>query len=564
MSIDEAIFGWLSRAVTKLTARESAAVQAAAVEVEPLLPRLRVLAGAAAGRPLELRLVDDAGAVSGEVVMLPRRVTALGSAEENERLLLVRATLAGAMVRVASAPGSSSTLGALTAEAEALLLEELPGWASMRAALPATLSLESLVGRLLPRPAPSLHDVRPSDAEQLPSQVTTERDARRRAPPLREKRLLEERGQDNPLTHSFEKVHTAEEHKGGSKRADGGDELADHLAALDELDLEEVVVSGERTRSIYRADASLSGEVTGGEASGAGLRYDEWDPKHRRYLARHCAVTVEHPPADAAEGRALRARVTSEERRALAETRAELFRLDTAMRWHTRQPDGPDVDLDALVDRATALRSGHEGPSRLYVSRRRRGHSVALMLLVDASMSTDGWVGNRRVLDLERDATALVSIACEDIVDELALGAFCSFSRQDCRFTVLKSFEDPLVRGLARLARLEARGYTRVGPALRHATAALARTTSRRKALLVLSDGKPSDTDRYEGRHGIGDVRQAVREARQRGVEVFALSADPRSKALLPEMFGARGHAGLSTPGDVGRAVGQLVAQLLA
>ncbi|MBK8940019.1 MAG: hypothetical protein IPM79_20970 [Polyangiaceae bacterium] len=198
MSIDEAIFGWLSRAVTKLTARESAAVQAAAVEVEPLLPRLRVLAGAAAGRPLELRLVDDAGAVSGEVVMLPRRVTALGSAEENERLLIVRATLAGAMVRVASAPGSSSTLGALTAEAEALLLEELPGWASMRAALPATLSLESLVGRLLPRPAPSLHDVRPSDAEQLPSQVTTERDARRRAPPLREKRLLEERGQDNP------------------------------------------------------------------------------------------------------------------------------------------------------------------------------------------------------------------------------------------------------------------------------------------------------------------------------------------------------------------------------
>ena len=495
--------------------------------------------------------------------MLPRRVTTLGSAEENERLLLVRATLAGAMVRVASAPGSSSTVGALTAEAESLLLEELPGWAAMRASLPGALSLEALVGRLLPRPAPSPHDVRPSDAVQLPSQVTTEREARRRAPPPREKRLLEERGQDNPLTHSFEKVHTAEEHKGGSKRADGGDELADHLAALDELELDEVVVSGERTRSIYRADASLSGDLASGEAGGPGLRYDEWDPKHRRYLARHCTVTVEHPSAVEAEGQALRARVTRDERRALAETRAELFRLDNARRWHTRQPDGPDVDLDALVDRATALHCGHEGPSRLYISRRRRGRSVALMLLVDASMSTDGWVANRRVLDLERDATALVGIACEDIVDELALGAFCSFSRHDCRFTVLKSFDEPLVRGLARLAQLGARGYTRVGPALRHATAALARTMSRRKALLVLSDGKPSDTDRYEGRHGIGDVRQAVREARQRGVEVFALSADPRSKALLPEMFGTRGHAGLSTPRDVGRAVGQLVARLL-
>ncbi len=563
MGLDEALFGWLSRKLAGLLRRESLVEESRAVDSELLLPSLRVLAGAGAGRTVEVRLVDDVGGVAGEVVMLPRRVATLGSVEENRQLLIARATLAGAFVRVAATRGPRSEVAALLAEADALLREELPGWSTLRDALPAELTSAQLIGRVWPAAQLAASDVRGGDEQQLPASVTTEREARRRAPPLREKRLLEERGHENPLTHSFEKVHTAEEHKGGSKRADGADELDDHLAALEELDLEEVVVSGEPTRSVYRADLALSGDMPHADAASAGLRYDEWDPRRRQYLTRYCAVTVEHPEPDAAAGFALRARILADERRALADTKGELARLDTSLRWRTRQPEGPEIDLDALVDRATALRSGHDGPSRLYVSRRKRGHSVALLLLVDASMSTDGWVANRRVLDLERDAAAVVSLACDDVVDDLALAAFCSFSRQDCRFTLLKSFEEPLASGLGRLAQLQPRGYTRVGPALRHATAALARTSCRRKAVLLLSDGKPTDTDRYEGPHGVGDVRQAVREAKKAGVDVFALSADPRSKALLPQMFGVRGHAGLATPRDVGRAVGQLVAQLM-
>ena len=79
-----------------------------------------------------------------------------------------------------------------------------------------------------------------------------------------------------------------------------------------------------------------------------------------------------------------------------------------------------------------------------------------------------------------------------------------------------------------------------------------------RKLLILLTDGKPSDTDRYEGRWGQGDVRQAIREARQRRVKVFALSVDPRSRAHLPGMFGSQGYAGLQEPGELGRAVARL------
>ncbi|MFO0552705.1 MAG: VWA domain-containing protein [Polyangiaceae bacterium] len=563
MGIDEALFGWLYRRISKRAQRESSEVAARAVDSEALIPRLRVLVGAAAGRMLEIRAIDGEGGLAGDCVLLPRRVSALPRKRDNERVLFVRAALAGALVRAGVSarwadPHALDDLETI----EARLAEELPGWAALRAELPSDLPRWLLVGRLYP-PAPRSAKGVPPDAAKLPSRVTTEREARRRPPPARRRHLMREDRPENPMTHSFEKVHTVEEHRGGSKRADGSDELREHGAALDEINPEEVVLSSETVNSVYKVNASFGSDDVTLEEAQPGILYDEWDWKRRRYLEDHCTVTVERPVVDLAAGAALEKRVLQSERGALLAVRIELAKLETALRWHTRQPDGPDVDLDALVDRHAALRAGHEGPSRLFVSRRRRGQSLAVMILVDASLSTDGWIANQRVLDLERDAATIASVALDEIVTGLSIAAFCSFSRQDCRFAILKSEVEPLARGLGRLARLEPRGYTRIGPALRHATHLLETSGARRRAIVLLSDGKPTDSDRYEGRHGLGDVRQAVREAKRANVDVFALAADPRSKPLLPEMFGNHGYAGLSTPKDVARAVGYWVTELM-
>lgn len=392
--------------------------------------------------------------------------------------------------------------------------------------------------------------------------ITSERKSRPRPPP-RKRRVLEDKPlEENPFTHSFEKVHTAEEYKGGQKRADGDDELDEHGAALDELDLDEVVLSNERTRSVYHADLAFSGQVVGASAVPAGgLHYDEWNARQGSYLQRWCRLSVDVPQANAKAGAALRLRVRREQAATLARVRAELARLETGFRWHTRQPDGREVDVDALIDRHAALAAGHEGPQRLYIARRRRSHDLAVLLLLDASMSTDGWVAGQRVLDVERDATVLLGEVLQNVVAECAIGAFHSFSREDCRFQAIKSFHEPWEPGLNRLASLEPSGYTRMGPAMRHGTECLGRCHARRKLMILLTDGKPSDTDHYEGGHGQADVRQAIREARQRGVQVFALSVDPTANRHLPSMFGHHGWAGLTKPGDLGHAVVRLIAQ---
>lgn len=432
-------------------------------------------------------------------------------------------------------------------------------------------SIEAAFGRLRPGlgfvPVPlwgrlvaASASIAAPSASGLPQRVTSEREGRKRAPPRR-RTLQEHRGEENPLTHSFEKVHTAEEHPGGSKRADGSDELHEHGAALDELELDEVVLSSEATSSVYRAGAPSGGADDETPLAPEGLRYDEWDGARRRYLPGYCRLRAMRPPLDAEAGSRLAARVGREQRRSIARARAQVLRLETALRWRTRQLDGAELDLDSAIDRATTVRAGHEGTRRVYVSRRRAARELAVLVLLDASSSTDAWVDGRRVLDVERDAAVIVALGTEGLLPEISVAAFFSDTHADCRYVELKRFDEPWSVGLGRLAGLTPAGHTRMGPAVRHGAAALARCRASRRVLLVLTDGKPGDRDRYEGRHGEADVRQALREAGRAGVEVLALGADPRAVTHLQAMFGARGVAGLSRPADVAKAIAEICAR---
>lgn len=82
-----------------------------------------------------------------------------------------------------------------------------------------------------------------------------------------------------------------------------------------------------------------------------------------------------------------------------------------------------------------------------------------------------------------------------------------------------------------------------MGAPIRHVTALLARQATRRRLLLLLSDGKPNDDDEYEGVYGVEDTRQAAVEARLQGVELFCLTVGRQASISLPHMFGQRGHA---------------------
>jgi nitric oxide reductase NorD protein len=163
---------------------------------------------------------------------------------------------------------------------------------------------------------------------------------------------------------------------------------------------------------------------------------------------------------------------------------------------------------------------------------------------VDVSLSTDAWVDNRRILDVEKEALLVLSHGLAACGDSHAIMTFTSRRRSWVRVETVKDFDEPLNEPvLRRISALKPGFYTRIGAAIRHATARLAERPNRQKLLLVLTDGKPNDIDHYEGRFGIEDTRRAVMEARRAGVCVFGVTVDRDAQSYFPTLFGRGGYA---------------------
>ena len=88
-----------------------------------------------------------------------------------------------------------------------------------------------------------------------------------------------------------------------------------------------------------------------------------------------------------------------------------------------------------------------------------------------------------------------------------------------------------------RLGDLRAEGYTRIGPALRHAHETLEKAKASRKVVILITDGRPCDYDRYEGIYGIRDVKRAIATGDAHGITTHAFAIETRARETFPAMF---------------------------
>ena len=227
------------------------------------------------------------------------------------------------------------------------------------------------------------------------------------------------------------------------------------------------------------------------------------------------------------------------------------FEMLRAQRTRLRkQLDGDELDLEAYIDSHADFRAGLPMAQALYQTHRRSRREMAIMLLIDVSGSTDGWIlANRRVIDVEREALLLVCIALEEMGEPYSVQAFSGQGPHAVTVRIIKRFDEQYNNDIGRrIAALEPEQYTRAGAAIRHASTTLMREPAAHRLLLLLSDGKPNDVDRYEGRYGVEDTRQAVTEARLQGIFPFCLTVDRHAANYLPAVFGARQYALLPRP----------------
>src|SRR5436189_4306794 len=90
------------------------------------------------------------------------------------------------------------------------------------------------------------------------------------------------------------------------------------------------------------------------------------------------------------------------------------------------------------------------------------------------------------------------------------------------KFSIVKDFGEPYADEVeARIGGINYQNNTRLGAAIRHATAKLAKQDARTRLLIVLSDGRPYDHDYGDARYAREDTREALSERKHTGTRTM-------------------------------------------
>jgi nitric oxide reductase NorD protein len=300
--------------------------------------------------------------------------------------------------------------------------------------------------------------------------------------------------------------------------------------------------------------------------------YDEWDYHRRGYLRGWCRLYEEQLKGEA--GPAFLESVHHRHGALLARVRRQFQHIRPESIERVRKvSDGEEVDLDRAVEARSDIRAGLAPSERVYMRRDRARREVAAAFLVDLSASVrapvpdpDGepekphvgeaedrsfWgiqplqaaldAQRRTVLDIQKEALALMVQALEALGDEYGIYGFSGESRENVEFYVAKELGDRLgLQVWNAIAAMDSRGYTRMGPAIRHTIRKLERQGARRKVMLLISDGYPQDTDygpdRGDREYGIHDTAQALREAERARIQTFCVTIDRAGHDYLRKM----------------------------
>lgn len=313
----------------------------------------------------------------------------------------------------------------------------------------------------------------------------------------------------------------------------------DAIQTAEDMDNITVAQDGQTAASKIKLDLDLPSRQYDDIVLGEGIPVDEWDYKNQILQKGHCRL--QEMVARNTEATELPQKLQQQAHK----IRRQFEVLRPQRHWVNRQSDGTELDLENYINFLADRKHGHvSNDTPIYRAVRNKTRDLSCLLLADLSLSTDAHINNdSRVIEVIRDSLFLFSEALKVTGDRFALHGFSSRNRNHIRFYNIKGFNetyDSRVRG--HINAIRPGYYTRMGAAIRHATELLKKENSSQKLLLILTDGKPNDLDKYEGRYGIEDTRMAVLAAEKSGLRPFCVTVDEQAEDYLPYLFGARSY----------------------
>ncbi|MDD2789847.1 MAG: VWA domain-containing protein [Sulfurimonas sp.] len=314
----------------------------------------------------------------------------------------------------------------------------------------------------------------------------------------------------------------------------------DEDALYNAEDLDEITLGKKDANlaSRIKMDLDISANSAEDYPLGKGHFRDEWDYKKESYLKNYVCIK----PQISIYVEAIELPKRLEKMMKKIHSELDLMELDRIK--IDNLPYGDELNLDTWIDyKGHKNHSNH--PQRFFQSYKKKTRDMATLILADISLSTEaGITQDIRVIDMIKDSLMVFAESLQRLQDRFSIYAFSSIRNKKVNFHIIKNFKEKYsdrVRG--RIDLIKPGYYTRLGAAIRESAKILEKQQSANKLLLILSDGKPNDVDRYDGRYGIEDTKKAIEEVKQKGITPFCITIDVEAKEYLPYLFGRNSYA---------------------
>ena len=570
MEPDQILFKKIIKLVSKFR-KTSPEVEAKTVSLESILPKLTLIARALTGKNIDILAAENEGGWKNDLFYVPAKFNLLPSLEENAKFYIYRVVYLTVQSQLGlnwkvdevkkNIDQSREQAIKQSSHVVDMLEQDYPSIAEFLKGIKDLFGPDIKNSQRIPEYwlyGKFMQNVPENDLNELDSpdengnrKTEIKPQTEIKAKPVEYAEVIEvdtKTQEDYVMTHNFEKVDTAEEFKGVWRNFDGDDDLKKDSDALNELNLKHLVRTDDEVHSVYQSDfRDIKGiaESSDSDDKGRFVTYDEWDFKTRHYKADFCKVFVRK-----INGISLNYATTTlkENLSTLNGIRRQFAQIKQKREQVRNMADGEEIDLDAVVKMFTEIKSGHTPTENIYFAKRKKEPETSILFLLDLSLSTDSYAAGNRILDVEKQAVLLFGQVLSEYNVDFAVGGFYSKTRNNCSYISLKDFKDDWLKARRNIGAVEPRGYTRIGPALRHAKTLISKRQIPNKWVILLSDGKPNDYDKYEGRYGVADVKQALREMNEYHINTYAIAIESTAKYYLPQMFGQNHYNILSHP----------------
>jgi len=317
------------------------------------------------------------------------------------------------------------------------------------------------------------------------------------------------------------------------------DDSFDEDALYNAEDLDEITLGQKKANLSARVKMDLDIARNDSEEYpiGKGNFHDEWDYSKGIYLTNYALVK----PYLVTNIRPIDLPIRLNKMIKKIEAELDLMELDRVK--NNRLPYGDEINLDTWIDY-----KGHKNKSshhqKFYENFEKKTRDMSTLILADVSLSTEaGITQEMRIIDVIKDGLIVFSESLDRLRDKFAIYTFSSNTNKNIRFEIIKNFNEKYTDNTrGRIDAIKPGYYTRLGGAIRESITILEKQKTQNKLLLIISDGKPNDVDRYDGRYGIEDTKKAINEAKKLGITPFCITVDLESKDYLPYLFGKNGY----------------------